>query len=83
MGMFSFKCKVCNQSVRMGEEVVRITTGGYDGYGGNAAEYGGGAYFHAKCFKEKIGEDLFETLTGESSFAADQGFGPARKEFVS
>lgn len=83
MGMFSWKCKGCGHEL-IQPELVRLNGSlqTYDGYGGSAANDGNydPSGWHDRCYKKASdAEKLDET---PSAHAPNQGFGPAKLEFL-
>ncbi len=81
MGMFSWKCKGCGHELIAGE-LVRLdgSVQTYDGYGGSN-EDGEPSGWHDRCYRKTSD---FERLSETPSLhAPNQGFGPAKLEFLS
>jgi len=84
MGMFSWKCKGCGHEL-IERELVRLNgqVQEYDGYGGSAANNGDydPSAWHNRCYKKASRPHQLDEST--SGHAPNQGFGPAKLEFLS
>ena len=83
MGMFSWKCKGCGHELIMGESVrLNGVKQEYNGYGGLCDEgrYNQPSAWHDLCYLAATPEQRHDNEPSER--APNQGFGPAKLEFM-